>query len=503
VIQFLHRGVTVLWCLILMGMVSPRVCGEEFRITLDKKVFPQPVSGRILVVLSKEKNQQPPGGPSWFNPDPFFALDVKELPPGQAVVLDDKALGFPGPLTKQAPGIYWARAILDRDNSLSRTWLAEGNGYSAPLRVELHSTPTRTFDLRIDQIYHERPLKETGDIKLVAIESKLLSAFHGRPITMRAAVILPRLFAQESSKHYPVIYEIPGFGGSHAAAFYQAARKPTDVAGTPMLFVVLDPSCRLGHHVFADSDNNGPWGQALTEELIPFIENKFRAIGTPAARFVTGHSSGGWSSLWLQVRYPDFFGGVWSTSPDPIDFRDFQRINLYSSNANMFFDEAGKRRPLARMSGKPVLFFQRFSSMETVMGHGGQLESFEAVFSPRGPDGKPRRLWNRQTGKVDPEVARSWQRYDIRLVLEQNWPALAPRLAGKLHVYTGSEDTFYLEGAVALLKDSLHRLGSDAVVEIIPGKDHGNLLDASTRQRMAREMAEQFQKNYRAAKPAS
>jgi S-formylglutathione hydrolase FrmB len=464
---------------------------------LDDRVFNKPISGRLLVVLSRQTSRQPPSPPGWFNPNPFFAVDVKEWRPGETVLVGDKVLGFPGTLARQVPGVYWARAIFDRSDSLSRTWLGEGNGYSGSVRVELHANNDHSIDLRIDQVYHERPLQETGDVKLVDFESKVLSAFHGRPITMHAAVILPGSFAREPARRYPVIFEIPGFGGSHAAAFGAAARKPTAVSGTEMLFVVLDSNCRLGHHVFADSDNNGPWGQALTQELIPYIEKKFRAIGVPGARFVTGHSSGGWSSLWLQVRYADFFGGVWSTSPDPVDFRDFQRINLYASQANMFVDEVGQRRPLARMKGKPVLYYQPFSDMETVMGHGGQLESFEAVFSPRGPGGLPRPLWDRRTGKVDPQVARAWERYDIRLVLERNWAALKLRLAGKLHVYTGSEDTFYLEGAVALLKESLRILGSDAVIEIIPGKDHGNLLDAAMRQRIAREMAEQFRNHLR------
>jgi S-formylglutathione hydrolase FrmB len=210
---------------------------------------------------------------------------------------------------------------------------------------------------------------------------------------------------------------------------------------------------------------------------------------------LTGHSSGGWSSLWLQVTYPDFFGGVWSTAPDPVDFRDFQRIDIYKPGANMFTDDAGKPRPLARIDGKPVLFFKPFSDMEAVMGHGGQLGSFEAVFSPRGPDGKPKLLWDRKTGNIDPGTAKSWEKYDIRLVVENNWGALGPKLAGKLHVYTGGADTFYLDGAVALLKDALARLGSDAVVEIFPGRDHATVMDRALRQRIAREMAETVRKN--------
>jgi hypothetical protein len=172
-----------------------------------------------------------------------------------------------------------------------------------------------------------------------------------------------------------------------------------------------------------------------------------------------------------------------------VDFRDFQRINIYKPGTNMFVDEEGKPRPLARMKGKAVLFYKPFSDMEVVMGHGGQLQSFEAVFSPRGPQGQPLPLWDRTTGRIDPNVAKAWERYDIRLVVERNWKTLAPKFAGKLHVYMGDEDTFYLEGAVVLLKESLTKLGSDAKVELFPGKDHGTLMDKALRDRIAKEMA--------------
>ncbi len=303
--------------------------------------------------------------------------------------------------------------------------------------------------------------------------------------------MLPRSFAAEPRKRYPIIYEIPGFTGTHFGAFAAAARNATDVAGVEMIYVVLDPNCRLGHHVFADSANNGPYGRALIEELIPYLEVKYRAIGTGQAHFVTGHSSGGWSSLWMQIAYPNFFNGVWSTSPDPVDFRDFQRIDLTKPDANMFVNAHGEKRPIARQGGKPVLFYKPFSDMEEVMGHGGQLRSFEAVFSPRGLDGQPRKLWNRATGAIDAEVAKTWDRYDIRIVLERNWKTLGPKLSGKLHVWTGSADTFYLEGAVVRLKESLAKLGSDAVIEVYPGRDHG-LRDKAVRARIDREIAQRY-----------
>jgi S-formylglutathione hydrolase FrmB len=300
-------------------------------------------------------------------------------------------------------------------------------------------------------------------------------------------VVLPPSFGTEPKRKYPVVYEITGFGGNHFAAFGAASRKAWDVAGTEMIWVVLDGNCRLGHHVFADSANNGPVGTALVEELIPHLEKRYRGSGV---RFTTGHSSGGWSSLWLQVAYPDAFAGCWSTAPDPVDFRDFQLIDIYAKGMNVFTDADDNFRPLARVNGKPVLFFKPFSEMEEYMARGGQLGSFEAVFSPRGRDGKPQKLWDRKTGAVDAKVAKEWEKYDIRLVLERNWKELGPKLAGKLHVYTGAEDTFYLDGPARLLKEALAGLGSDVVVELFPKKNHGNLVDAALRKRMNGEMAE-------------
>jgi S-formylglutathione hydrolase FrmB len=272
--------------------------------------------------------------------------------------------------------------------------------------------------------------------------------------------------------------------------------------GKDFLRVLLDPDCGTGHHVFADSATNGPRGTALVEEFIPYIERTFPVIADARARLVNGHSSGGWTSLWLQVSYPDTFGGTWSTSPDPVDFRDFQRIDLYAAGENMFRDRAGKRRPIARMGAMPMLYYDRFCRMDDVIGWGGQLGSFEAVFSPLDEGGQPRKLWDRSSGAIDPAVAKAWEAYDIRLVLERNWPVLGPKLKGKLHVITGEMDTFYLEGAVKLLKESLAKLGSDATVEIIPNRDHSTLLDPKLAQRIDGEMNAAV-RSVRSAEPAS
>jgi S-formylglutathione hydrolase FrmB len=481
-----------LWLLLLTpASVLAQARPLEFHLTFQNNVSAQPFTGRVYVTLYKQDVKELRPSPNWFKPDPFFAADVKDWRPGQALILRGDALAYPTALAKLPKDTYSIQALMDLDRGARSFSTGDGNGYSQVLRRELDGASSGPIALKIDQVYRARPFKETDRIKLVEIESKLLTAFHGRPVRLRAGVVLPRSYAAEPRRRYPVVYEIPGFSGTHFLAFTAAARGATDVAGIEMIYVVLDPDCRLGHHVFADSANNGPYGQALIEELIPYIETTYRAIGTGQARFVTGHSSGGWSSLWLQVAYPDQFNGVWSTSPDPVDFRDFQRIDLTNPKTNMFVDERGDKRPIARMGGKPILFYKPFSDMEEVMGRGGQLGSFEAVFSPRGADGRPRRLWDRNTGAIDPEVARSWERYDIRLVLERNWKTLGPKLSGKLHVWTGGSDTFYLEGAVAHLKESLAKLGSDAVVEIFPGRDH-SLRDKKIRDRIDREMAERF-----------
>jgi pimeloyl-ACP methyl ester carboxylesterase len=443
---------------------------------------PDPFTGRVIVVLSKKEIGAGVHSQNWFAPEPFFAQDVTAWPPHKALPFRPTA-SFPGPMSDLKAGPYFAQLILDRNLGGQNPLTSPGNLYSKAAKIEVDPIKPAEIRLHADQIVPEKKFAETQRVKLFEWESPLLTKFHGQPAKLRAGVVLPKSYAENPDRKYPVVYEIPGFGGNHFVALGATSRAFGDVE---MVNVILDPSCRRGHHVFADSANNGPVGAALTREFIPALEKQFRGTGQ---RFVGGHSSGGWSSLWLQVAYPDLFDGVWATAPDPVDFRDFQRVNIYEKDANIFRDEKGEPRPLARRDGKVVLLYQPFSDMEVVFGRGGQLFSFEAVFSPRGADGEPLKLWDRATGAIDPAVAASWRAYDIRLILEQNWPALSPKLKGKLHVVMGSEDTFYLEGATRLLKESLGKLGSDAVVEIVPGKNHGNLVDTKMRQRIGQEMA--------------
>jgi len=245
------------------------------------------------------------------------------------------------------------------------------------------------------------------------------------------------------------------------------------------ILIFLDGSFPTGHHVFADSVNNGPWARALTEELIPLLEKTFRLIPEPRARFLTGHSSGGWSTLWLQINYPDMFGGTFSTSPDPVDFRSFVGINLTpGSTDNMYRTAASAARNVFRDAGKDVMSVEQLTRLEQVEGdYGGQLASFEWVFSPKGPSGAPMQLFNRITGELDPEVQKAWERYDIHRFLERRFAALAPKLKGKIHLVVGSKDSFHLEEPVKLLCDFLAQRGSDATCEFVPDRTHFDLYE--------------------------
>jgi Putative esterase len=462
-----------------------------FEIKCAPALHTRPLDARVYVMLgSDESAVEPRNGPNWFRPEPFFGLDVQGWKPGEPLDFGAKADGFPAPLNELKAGRYAIQAVVRLNRDTNRIGNGEGNLYGPVVRATLDPKAGGKIALAVDHVVPPRKFVETDRVKLVEIDSPMLSAFHHRPIKHRAAVILPRPLTGDSDKtKLPTIYIIPGFGGDHFMAS-RITSSPRANYGEDFIRVILDPDFGTGHHVFADSANNGPRGKALLEELIPHIERAYPAIADPGARLLNGHSSGGWSSLWLQVTYPDFFAGTWSTSPDPVDFRDFQRINIYAAGENMFKDRDGNRRPIARMGGSPAMFYDPFSKMDDVIGWGGQLGSFEAVFSPMGAGGRPRRLWNRPTGEIDPEVAKAWEAYDIRLVLERNWPALGPKLKGKLHIITGGMDTFYLEGAVGRLKESLAKLESDAVVEIVHGKDHGSVLSSELAHRIDREMHE-------------
>jgi hypothetical protein len=507
-----HYGLSVLSAALLQVCLATQTSAEDWRfaVKFSQSVHKEPFSGRVYIFFSRNRSE-PRQDPSWFSPEQFIARDVHDWKPGTVLEFasgDKSILAYPKPLATLNLAKSAAQAVV-RFNPFEReVGNGPGNGYSQMSKVQHASSKQPVFV--VDHVVPPRRFVETETRKEFVAHSKLLSDFYGRNVALSAAVFLPKSYQEDTDKRYPTLFIIPGFGGTHYVTRPQ--RFADTVDGVEFIRVVLEPSCPLGHHVFADSANNGPVGQALVSEFLPAFDHAFRTVSDPRARFLTGHSSGGWSSLWVQVSHPQDFAGTWSTSPDPVDFRDFQQIDVYQPGTNMFVDAQGHPRPLARIGLEPVLFYRNFCEMEDVMGNGGQLLSFEAVFGPSAPgaDGspvttgirQPRHLWDRKSGAINPAIAKDWEKYDIHLVLERNWEQLGPKLAGKLHVFMGTEDTFYLEGAARLLKQSLAKLKSDAVVELIPKKNHMNLLDRRLTERIQREMAASYLKSFPDAKPS-
>ena len=302
----------------------------------------------------------------------------------------------------------------------------------------------------------------------IQVHSGALTAFWGRPIDIDAHVLLPDSFYKEPQRHYPVIYWISGFDGDGRISMDMELdwQAPMRALREQFIIVSLEGMFEGGHDEFADSANNGPWGTAFTQEFVPAVEAQYRAFATPQTRFVAGHSSGGWSALWLQVTYPDLFGGEWSLSPDPVDFRDFTGPDITKVPAQNFFTDASGHD--YKLDGQLLRTF--------VVGPGWekrQYESFDAVFSPRDADGKPEPLFDRRTGVIDPAVASYWEmHYDIARLLRDHWSTLGPKLQGKLHIIVGSADQFDLEAPVEMLADELRGLGSDAQFNVIQGDNH-------------------------------
>ena len=473
---------------------APPKSRQQYRLTFPAALRATPFSGRVVLYFSKTR-QQPREGLSWFNPEILVGRDVINWRPGEPLIIDstkpEEVVTCPQPLDQLDLTGWRVQAVARFNLWERRVGDAPGNGFSETIVVPpaVGETP---LDLAIQQLVPERSFPENDGCRLLKMRSKLLSEFYQFEVWQHAAVLLPASYATQPERKYPVIFAIPGFGGNHLAGVHAQAIPEQNAAGVEFIRVTLDPSCPLGHHAFADSANNGPRGTAFVTEFLPELDRQFRTDPRPQARFLTGHSSGGWSSLWMMITHPDQFAGTWSISPDPVTFEDFQNINLYSGQDNMYVDRHGERRPIARRGNTPVLWYREFDLMEQALGPGGQLHSFEAVFSPRGADGRPLRVWNRQSGQVDAAAARHWEKYDICRILERDWPTLGAKLKGKLHIHMGDQDTFYLEGATHKLGETMKELGETTAVEMHPGKDHGNLMNADFVARIRREIVQAY-----------
>lgn len=475
--------------------------GAKFEVSFAASIHAEPITGRAFVIVSKTDAREPRlQVGSWGGQTPFFGVDVDQLKPGEDAVVDAGTLGYPATSLMDIPaGDYFVQALLNVYTRFPRSdghviwahmdqWEGQqfnrspGNLYSEIQKV--HLDPAAGYSVKSELTKVVPPIEVPADtewVKRIKFESKLLSAFWGRPIYLGATVLLPKGYDSHPDVRYPVVYVQGHFGlGAPLGFRTEPGANERRGGGTgfyqawvsedyPRLVLVSfqHPTPYFDDSYAVDSVNNGPYGEAIMTELIPYFEEHFRVIRQPFARLLTGGSTGGWESLALQVFHPDFFGGTWTLFPDPVDFRRYQLVNIYGDD-NAFqapgFQWMIPERPMMRsVEGQVLQTMRQMSQLEEVLGSKGrsgqQLEAWEAVYGPVGDDGYPKPLWDKRTGKIDPETAKYMRdhNYDLRHYVESKWKEIGPLLVGKLHFYCGDMDNFYLNSSLYMLEDFLKK----------------------------------------------
>ncbi|MBP1635775.1 MAG: putative hydrolase of the alpha/beta superfamily protein [Acidobacteria bacterium] len=485
--------------------------GVRFEVAYDGSVRPGPFDGRLLVMVSTDDSAEPrfqvSDGPGT---QVIAGVDVEGWRAGAPAVVDGTAVAYPVRSLSEIPaGTYTVQALLQvyetfhradgktvklpMDRGEGRQWnRAPGNLYGTPRKVTI--APGETVRIALDQVIPPIPdPPETKYIKHVRIQSEKLTKFWGRPMFLGAHVLLPAGFDEHPAARYPLVID----HGHFPYTFEGFREEPPDPALKPVYSERFHwegynrTEQELAHQLYKDwtgpgfprflliqiqhanpyyddsyavnSENLGPYGDAINEELIPAIERKFRGLGQGWARFMYGGSTGGWEALGVQVLYPDFYNGCFAACPDPIDFRQYTVVNIYDDK-NAYFVEGPWRR-VARPGSRNYLghistTIEAMNRLELVLGEngrsGGQWDIWQAVFSPVGPDGYPKPIWDKRTGAIDPAVAAYWkERYDIGAILRRDWATLGPKLQGKIHIYVGEADNFFLNNAVYLVDDFL------------------------------------------------
>jgi len=459
---------------------------QSFSVQLSNAVTDEPITGRVLLMLSRSDRFRP-----GENGTPIFGMDVHNLAPGSAAIVDTAALGHPVRSLSSIPaGEYHVQVYLHvyttferadghtvqlpMDRGEGQSWRrSPGNLFSQPALIRFDPEANEPIELVLDQVVPPiEPPADTEWVKHVRIESKLLTAFWGQPMHLGATVLLPRGFHDEPQERYPVVY-LQGHFSSRAPMGFGGGRDfdtywKSDAAPKMLLVTIQHANPYYDDSYGVNSANLGPYGDAIVKELIPEVEGRFRAIGEAHARSLTGGSTGGWISVAMQVFYPDFFGGCWSFFQDQLDFRNYQVVNLLEDDNAYFIEHEWSRvaRPGKRQTDGNIDYTMEQENLyEEVIGtrsrSGGQWAVWNAVFAPVAEDGYPVPLWDPLTGKIDHEVARlARAAFDLRYIVEENWSELGPKLTGKLHVYVGRMDNYYLEGGVYRFEEFLESTDS-------------------------------------------
>ena len=509
-------SMTLLWFLLSACQIqsaADQEQGPSFSVSFDAEFTDSPQSGRLLLLLATHADEEPRFlVDNSVDSQLVFGLNVQDWHGGTAVVIDKDAIGFPlADLSEVPAGTYYAQALLNRykdfhlgngkvvslppDRGEGQQWNRKpGNFYSEPVQIDIDESGSGTFTLVIDQEVPEiEPPEDTEYVKHIRMRSKLLSDFWGEDIYLGAHVLLPKGFDEHPEARYPLMishghfptdfdgfrteppdpdlepdyserFDVHGYNiiqQQEAYSFYQ-----TWISDDFPRFIVIEiqhPTPYYDDSYAVNSANQGPYGDALTYELIPYVEDQFRGIGEGWARFTYGGSTGGWEAMAVQVFYPDEYNGAFIACPDPIDFRAYLTVNIYEDNNAYWYDSQfqtlprpGHRDNLGQIHASQY----DYNRLEAVLGDRGrsgqQYDIWEATYSPMGEDGYPVRLWDKHTGEIDHDVAEYWrEHYDLRHILERDWASLGPKLEGKLHIYVGDMDNYYLNNAVYLTEKFL------------------------------------------------
>jgi hypothetical protein len=526
-IQPAVTAATVLWALFLAPLTLPARAGEAdiravsgevvFQVSFGPELSRTPLDGRLLVILSTDDKEEPR---FQINESPktqqIFGIDVDGLEPEQDAVIDAKAVGYPIESLRQLPpGKYRIQALLHKyetfhralgpvvklpmDRGEGQQWnKAPGNLYSTPREITIESGPNSggPFRVRLDKVIP--PVAEpptTKYIKHERIESERLTKFWGRPIYLGAHVLLPEGFDSHPDAHYPLVifhghfpqtfggfreeppdpnlkpdyserFHLSGYNRTVQELAHQFYKEWTGPNYPRMIIIEIQHANPFYDDSYAvNSANLGPYGDAITYELIPYLEKKYRCLGAGWARFLYGGSTGGWEALAAQIFYPTEYNGCYGACPDPIDFRAYTVVDIYKDK-NAYYDEGpfhkvkrpGARNYLGHLSSTLEDANRHELALGTKSRSGQQWDIWEAVYSPMGLDGYPRRIWDKQTGVIDHEVAQYWRdNYDLRYILERDWPKIGKELEGKINVYVGDMDNYYLNNAVYLMEDFLKK----------------------------------------------
>ena len=483
----------------------------SFKVSIADTLSQEALDGRLLLLLSTNDKKEPR---FQITDDPgtqqVYGADIENLSPGSSIIIDASDFGYPLESLSQLPaGNYFVQALFHKYETFQRSdghtvklpmdrgegqqWnKAPGNLYSLPQKIAISANSA--ISITIDQVIPPIATpKDSRYIKHVRIKSDLLSKFWGRPMYLGAHVLLPKGFDEHPNVHYPLAimhghfpYDFSGFRteppdpnlkGEYSERFqledynkivqqeaYDFYKTWTGPNFPRVLAIKIQHANPYYDDSYAvNSANLGPYGDAITYELIPYIEKQFRGIGQGWARFLYGGSTGGWEALAAQVFYPDEYNGCYAACPDPIDFRAYCLVNIYE-DGNAYFlqgkfrqtERAGRRDYLGQVNATLRDMNMRELALGTKGRSGQQWDIWEAVYSPIGIDGYPKRLWDKQTGVIDREVANYWkEHYDLAYILKRDWPKIGSSLKGKIHIYCGDMDNYYLNNAVYLMEDFL------------------------------------------------